>query len=218
MGHCSPPAQAVALVAARVEADERAKRAEKARDLASRIGAGQKVSDISRVMGVSENMVYRARAAINEGRTLGEEEETPSGTTGPYHSVAFRDAAEALGLHLTKHRIAGRGFEIVHESPLASGSVTRYRPEISALGNIIPAPAPSRTTKTNPVYLACSCSPEFNNSVARQIRMANGPGTRSDENEDIWCRICDSPFKLIEGSLLPSGWTGAGPGRGNKTR
>lgn len=201
-------------VSTKREVEERERRAEVGRDIATRIALGQSVSKISGDLRVSEGTVYRHRAAVNEGRIGAEDEEVrqTGATGGTYHSQYFRDAADALGLRVSKTRIPGRGFEIVADSPLASGSVTRYRAEIAALGKIIPAAAVK--TKPGPVYLSCKCRDL--GLEPRQIRMANGPGNRADKNEDVVCQICGAPFRLIEGSLMRSGFQGAGPGRGIK--
>lgn len=201
-------------VSTKREVEERQRRAVVGRDIAIRIAAGQSVSKISGDLRVSEGTVYRHRAAINGGRVVGEDEEVrqTGATGGTYHSQYFRDAAEALGLRVSKTRIPGRGFEIDADSPLASGSVTRYRAEIADLGKIIPRGAAK--TKPGPVYLSCKCRDL--GLEPRQIRMANGPGHRADKNEDVVCEICGAPFRLIEGSLTKPGFQGAGPGRGIK--
>jgi hypothetical protein len=172
---------------------------------------------------VSEGTVSRHRAAINEGRFSSltqDEEEGPPGYSagGAYHSQYFRDAAESLLLRTIKHRAPGRGFEMVDaktESPLARGAKTRYGAEIRALEAIVSGTAevPARP-KPGPVYLSCKCSPAYNGSAPRQIRMANGPGRLADRNEDTWCKICDHPFRLAAGSINEPGFPkGASPGR-----
>jgi transposase-like protein len=111
----------------RREVDERERRAEQRRDIVHRININSRTQDIVRDLGVSEGTVYRWRAAINEGRTLEDEEEASQtgATGGTYHGQYFRDAAEALGLRVSKTRVPGREGESDY-SPLMATALALW--------------------------------------------------------------------------------------------
>jgi hypothetical protein len=74
---------------------------------------------------------------------------------GRWHSEAYRDAAQRLGLAVER---GGNGW---NKTSLARGSVTRYRPEIAALDRAMAQwePVVARKRKRGAVSLRCSCTP-----------------------------------------------------------
>jgi hypothetical protein len=117
-------------------------------------------------------------------------------TEGRWHSTAYREAADRLGLtaNLTSSTAAGTGWSA---TSLARGTLTRYRAEVSALDRALQRWEPTQQVKTrrdsrNPAAATCSCVPP------RKIRVQE----RTLLLGDITCEICQKPFMLAETSDL----------------
>jgi Helix-turn-helix domain of resolvase len=197
-------------VAATHEEEERRRKADQRIRIATMLGTGMSGSSVARELGISDATVYRLKDAIAAGKVVDEDEEhSPQpGSGGVYHSQYFRDAAKDLGLRPSKNRLPGRGFDIVAGQPLAPGTISRYRKEISELDAILPAPHPEvpAARRFDPVYLNCECVDADGNPAPRSIRMPNGPGRETDKLGNITCDICGAKFHLAPGASRKSGF------------
>lgn len=201
-------------VSRRTEEDERRQRIEQAAAVDSRLSAGMKISQIVQETGASEGTVYRRRTAlVHQAPAVTYNIEAAAGTDS-YHSARFRDVAASLGLQVSKRRIAGRGFPVLEETPLARGALTRYKGPLRNLGLLAPDELPAAVVlhvepadqagpapKAGPRYLKCGCE-----EPPRTIRMAHGPAIQADELANIRCEICGDSFQLIAGALSNPGF------------
>lgn len=100
---------------------------------------------------------------------------------GRWHTVAFRDAAEGLGLAVEKGP-TGWG-----ETSLARGTKARYKDEIAAIDQAMKSWYPVTTRRRPRVAdkYVCSCDPP------RIIRVNPGVIAKGE----IRCEICGEPFR-----------------------
>jgi hypothetical protein len=115
------------------------------------------------------------------------------GATGPatasegrWHSEAYRDAAEKLGLDV---ECGGKGIGW-NKTSLARGTLTRYRAEVGQLDRAMRTwePITVRQGSRGPVKMTCSCNPP--RILRTSGGTAAGPGIR--------CEACGQLFKLTE--------------------
>jgi hypothetical protein len=106
---------------------------------------------------------------------------TTASSEGRWHSEAYRDAAQGLGL------IVEKGPTGWARTSLARGSATRYRAEIAAIDRAMRAWKPVTTRKRGrePKSLRCSCVPP------RMIRASAGTATKGP----ITCGVCGRLFE-----------------------
>jgi hypothetical protein len=104
---------------------------------------------------------------------------------GRWHSEAYRNAAEGLGLAVERGP-AGTGWS---KTSLARGTRTRYCPEISALEKAMAGwePAIVRKHSRSPVSIRCACNPP-------RVLQAR-PSVAAQGN--ITCEICGQPFSTV---------------------
>jgi hypothetical protein len=108
---------------------------------------------------------------------------TTASSEGRWHSEAYRDAAQALGLTVEK---GPTGWA---RTSLARGTVTRYRAEIAAIDRAMRTwlPVTARKRGREPEGLRCSCDPP------RMIRASAGTARKGP----ITCGVCGQPFEPV---------------------
>jgi hypothetical protein len=108
---------------------------------------------------------------------------TTASSEGRWHSEAYRDAAQGLGLTVEK---APTGWA---QTGLARGTATRYKAEITAIDRAMRSwePVISRKRGREPESLRCSCDPP------RKIRASAG----TVDKGPITCGVCGQPFEPV---------------------
>jgi hypothetical protein len=114
-------------------------------------------------------------------------------TSGRYHTVAYRDAAQRVGLDVEHNDPEGGAGDGWSETSLAKGTLSHYRNEARRLDRALAAWTPTETPKTsrsrataNADLALCSCQPPRRIRV-RESALDKGP---------IVCSICGQPFVI----------------------
>jgi hypothetical protein len=119
---------------------------------------------------------------------------TPT-SEGRWHSVAYRDAANGLGLAA---KVATGGYA---GTELATGARTSYRNELATLDRALKAWTPEAVVKAersarNGVVLKCVCGDEGGPTPSNSPRRIRIRGVGSDTGQ-ILCERCGSEFHEV---------------------